>query len=427
MARKELRVRAFGAQRALGEVEGAYLGDALAIVQWMLRAVNDRKRGNRATAKRKRRDSTSHIESERETTAKMSVLEALEDPRGTEFPIKRPRISLERARAAEQALRASDACPYASFDEVLAALQGWYAEAQREFSASKHYDAARAAKYTEHNAVPQQRLTSRCLDLIEKTENPRAEVVLDIACGSGICVAAVRKARPQAFVIGFDSAPAMLALVPDDYADTIQADMSQGLPFRDASFDWSLSVSAIHFLRETDTRRRFFRALADCSKGTEAQAVAQFYPANEEAAKGMRDAAVVNGWSHAVLVKDQSHHRASVRTFLQVRRQGPSALSEKHQHVCALYENESACFLQAAHAAAADEDHLAWVRDEHARFARDAMRKSRHDYKSLDAENENGQTRCLGHRLMDRFGGQVPDLDTVKVGLEENVLVELHA
>mmetsp|Transcript_7176 Transcript_7176/g.14384 ORF Transcript_7176/g.14384 Transcript_7176/m.14384 type:complete len:443 (-) Transcript_7176:78-1406(-) len=432
MGKKPVRVKAFGKQRTLGEVEGVYLTDVRSIVEWMLRGVNERKKGNRASVKRRREEISGESDNQTSTALNKAVLDALQDPSGTVFPVKRPRFTPERALAAENALRDSTACPYSTFDDVLVELKQWYEEAQTEFSASNHYDAERAQIYTERNTIPQKRLTNRCLDLIsaEHASKDPGELILDVACGSGLCVASVRESRPQSFVVGIDSAPAMLELVPTCYADTVLADMTQGLPFRDQSFDWALSVSAIHFVREPEQQRRFFSDLASSTRSEKQEFSAQFFPANQQDAETMRCAAHQQGWGDALLVLDQSHHRNSVRTYLRLRKTQPEGHESnglKQKTLCSLYTGAS-CFLQSSNPDEADEEHRNWLRDEHARFARSLMRKERQSYESaLQDDFKIEATRSLGHRLIDQFQGQVPDLETVKADLDAKVLPLLHS
>ena len=91
--------------------------------------------------------------------------------------------------------------------------------------------------------------------------------------------------------------------------DVLKSDMGQGLPFRPASFDGVISVSAIQWLcysssSEQDPKlrlNRFFSALYSVLK-RDAKAILQFYPENAEQAYLIAQAASKVGFAGGVLV-----------------------------------------------------------------------------------------------------------------------------
>ena len=95
----------------------------------------------------------------------------------------------------------------------------------------------------------------------------------------------------------------------EDVGDVLKSDMGQGLPFRPASFDGVISISAIQWLcysssSDQDPKlrlNRFFSALYSVLK-RDAKAILQFYPENAEQAYLIAQAASKVGFAGGVLV-----------------------------------------------------------------------------------------------------------------------------
>jgi ubiquinone/menaquinone biosynthesis C-methylase UbiE len=75
--------------------------------------------------------------------------------------------------------------------------------------------------------------------------------ILDVACGTGAILQAVREAYPDVRFSGIDVSPEMLAVarkrLPDD--TELKVASADALPFRDASFDTIVTTNAFHFFR----------------------------------------------------------------------------------------------------------------------------------------------------------------------------------
>ncbi|HUF86775.1 MAG TPA: methyltransferase domain-containing protein [Thermohalobaculum sp.] len=75
--------------------------------------------------------------------------------------------------------------------------------------------------------------------------------LLDVGCGTGAFLAAVRAAHADARLAGVDLSPAMLTAarrrLPSDVA--LEVASAEALPFPRAGFDTVVSISAFHFFR----------------------------------------------------------------------------------------------------------------------------------------------------------------------------------
>jgi ubiquinone/menaquinone biosynthesis C-methylase UbiE len=93
-----------------------------------------------------------------------------------------------------------------------------------------------------------------------------ADVLLDLACGTGVAVREASAAVKRA--VGFDLSPAMIARARTlaqglSNVEFWQGDVSGRLPFADGEFTAILSTTAFHhFPRQQDTIREISRVLA---------------------------------------------------------------------------------------------------------------------------------------------------------------------
>jgi 18S rRNA (guanine1575-N7)-methyltransferase len=95
----------------------------------------------------------------------------------------------------------------------------------------------------------------------------------------------------------------------NDVGDVLESDMGQGLPFRPATFDGVISISALQWLcysssSDQDPKlrlNRFFSSLYSVMK-RDAKAILQFYPENAEQAYLIAQAASKVGFAGGVLV-----------------------------------------------------------------------------------------------------------------------------
>jgi 18S rRNA (guanine1575-N7)-methyltransferase len=121
-----------------------------------------------------------------------------------------------------------------------------------------------------------------------------------------------------------DISQAMLdvALEREVEGDVCLGDLGQGLPLRSGTFDGAVSISAIQWLCNADTRsadprkriKRFFDSLYRClTRG--ARAVLQMYPENADQAQMLTAAAMKAGFSGGLVV-DYPHSTRAKKYFL---------------------------------------------------------------------------------------------------------------
>jgi ubiquinone/menaquinone biosynthesis C-methylase UbiE len=101
--------------------------------------------------------------------------------------------------------------------------------------------------------------------LVAQARIAAGQRVLDVGCGTGDLLLAVKRAVPEARVVGVDGDPAMLARARDKAARAgIEIELHQGLaheaPFEEESFDRVLSTLVFHHLT-TDAKLRTLRRI----------------------------------------------------------------------------------------------------------------------------------------------------------------------
>ena len=94
----------------------------------------------------------------------------------------------------------------------------------------------------------QSTLSERALELLSLPEDSGPHLVLDVGCGSGLSGECITEAGHE--WIGVDISRDMLNVAVENEVegDVLLNDMGQGLPFRPATFDGCISISAIQWL-----------------------------------------------------------------------------------------------------------------------------------------------------------------------------------
>eukprot|EP00286_Rhodomonas_abbreviata_P018614 CAMPEP_0181297444 /NCGR_PEP_ID=MMETSP1101-20121128/5241_1 /TAXON_ID=46948 /ORGANISM="Rhodomonas abbreviata, Strain Caron Lab Isolate" /LENGTH=282 /DNA_ID=CAMNT_0023402377 /DNA_START=1 /DNA_END=849 /DNA_ORIENTATION=+ len=184
------------------------------------------------------------------------------------------------------------------------------------------YSGEEAKKYATNSRMReiQTTLTERALELLALPyEN---SMVLDVGCGSGLSGECITEAGHQ--WIGCDISPDMLQVAKDMEVegDVMVNDMGQGLPFRPATFDGCISISAIQWLcnaegSSSNPYRRlltFFTSLHHVlTRG--GRAVLQWYPENAQQMELVTTCAMRCGFGGGLLV-DYPHSTRAKKYFL---------------------------------------------------------------------------------------------------------------
>jgi 18S rRNA (guanine1575-N7)-methyltransferase len=155
------------------------------------------------------------------------------------------------------------------------------------------YDAQESAKYDQSSRMRniQTEITQRAIEMLQLPQG-QCSYILDIGCGSGLS-GQVLEANGYHWV-GCDVSSSMLGVASErdtEKGDLIEHDAGLGLPFKPASFDGVISISAIQWLcyassNDQDPKlrlNRFFSSLYSVLK-RHAKAILQFYPESPEQA-----------------------------------------------------------------------------------------------------------------------------------------------
>jgi 18S rRNA (guanine1575-N7)-methyltransferase len=178
-----------------------------------------------------------------------------------------------------------------------------------------YYNEIEAKKYDSSSRIMniQAEITQRALEMLALPAG-RSCYLLDIGCGSGLSGKEISAAGH--YWVGCDISKAMLdiAVQQDETAeegtgDILNADIGQGLPFRPASFDGIISISAIQWLCYSNSKdedpklrlNRFFSSLYSILKKN-GKAVLQFYPETSEQAVLIASCASKVGFSGGIVI-----------------------------------------------------------------------------------------------------------------------------
>jgi 18S rRNA (guanine1575-N7)-methyltransferase len=188
------------------------------------------------------------------------------------------------------------------------------------------YNEDEAGKYTGNSRIIeiQTAMTKRCVELLNIPEDSPPLFLLDIGCGSGLSGNVLTELGHV--WVGLDIAPSMLEIASQrdgsKNEDLMLWDMGHGLSFRPGTFDGAISVSALQWLCNADTKannpiqriNRFFQTLyASLSRG--ARAVLQVYPENAQQMELLTSSAMRQGFQGGLVV-DFPHSTRAKKYFL---------------------------------------------------------------------------------------------------------------
>jgi len=173
------------------------------------------------------------------------------------------------------------------------------------------YNDREAKKYNSSSRMIaiQAEISARAIELLALPEGVPG-LILDVGCGTGLSGKSLEEAGHV--WIGCDISRDMLAIAEERESktgDLLWHDMGDGLPFKPATFDGVISISALQWLCYSDDKRKdpkkrlanFFTSLYRVMKRG-ARAALQFYPADPEQAIMVAQAATRAGFAGGLVV-----------------------------------------------------------------------------------------------------------------------------
>ena len=176
-----------------------------------------------------------------------------------------------------------------------------------------YYNEEESRKYAFNSRILkiQTEMSERAIELLDLPED-QPSVILDIGSGSGLSGDVIQENGHHH--VGVDISKYMLQIAKErgSDGDLILRDMGTGMPFRPASFDGAISISALQWLCNANTKAQdpikriqlFFTTLGQVLVPG-ARAVFQFYPANEDQTRLLMREAIRCALACTLLVDNQ--------------------------------------------------------------------------------------------------------------------------
>lgn len=176
--------------------------------------------------------------------------------------------------------------------------------------AELYYNDKESLKYHKNTRISkiQQELSNRAIELLEIEED--YPLILDIGCGSGLSGSVLNDKNYE--WIGVDISYDMLSIASNSTKNfgLICSDIGYTFPFKEESFDYAISISAIQWLfqsfkKEHNPQKRiktFFKGLYSTIKRT---AVLQFY-CSEKQIEILKKEAIIAGFDGGLVVDNEN-------------------------------------------------------------------------------------------------------------------------
>ncbi|XP_011503691.1 PREDICTED: probable 18S rRNA (guanine-N(7))-methyltransferase isoform X2 [Ceratosolen solmsi marchali] len=167
------------------------------------------------------------------------------------------------------------------------------------------------------------RMSERAFELLLLPKD-KVCLLLDIGCGSGLSGSVLENKGHYWLGIDISSAMLNIGVHRKIIGDTMLVDMGQGMPFKTASFDGAISISALQWLCNIDNNKYVLRKRLDIFFSTlfatlsrSARAVFQFYPENDDQINIITTAATRAGFFGGIMI-DFPNSKSAKKVFLVI-------------------------------------------------------------------------------------------------------------
>ena len=201
------------------------------------------------------------------------------------------------------------------------------------------YNEEESMKYARNNrmATIQTEMTERAIELLALPEGSTGLHILDLGCGTGFSGETIEEYGHH--YTGLDISHDMLKIAKENNGSVIQGDMGAYLPFRPATFDGCISISALQWLCQSDQKnhnpverlRKLFESLFGILKRG-SRAVFQLYPEKSEHLEMINTASAKAGFTGGFVI-DYPNSKKAKKYYLVLmcgqQQEMPRALGEE--------------------------------------------------------------------------------------------------